>query len=91
MLGVQQRALRPLLPRGRVGELQLELVLVDEEAIERAVADSYRYAGQVIECSAAVAVAAVRELPERDGATIVIVSGGNIDDERLDEILGRHP
>ena len=60
------------------------------ELIERAVADTYRYAGQVIECSAAVAVAAVRGLPARDGATVVVVSGGNIDDQRLDEILARY-
>jgi threonine dehydratase len=73
-----------------VARHRLDIVLVEEEAIERAVAETYRHAGQVIECSAAVAVAAVMDLPARDGATVVLVSGGNIDDQRLDEILGRY-
>jgi len=55
------------------------------------VAWAYWEVGQVIECSAAVAVAAMRsglvEVAEQ-GSTVVVVTGGNIDDELLAELTG---
>jgi threonine dehydratase len=68
------------------------MVLVDEPAIRAAVAAMYRI-GIVVEPSAAVAVAALRTgvvQPVAAGATVVVVSGQNIDPELLDEILREH-
>jgi len=64
--------------------------LVSEAAIRRAVAYLYRVGGVVAECSAAVAMAAVLEgavRPAPQGTTVVVVTGGNIDSDLLDEIL----
>jgi len=76
-----------------VREHAVTMVLVAEEAIERAVADAYRRLGQIVECSGAVGLAAVASgavAPAASGTTAVIVSGGNIDDSTLDDILVRH-
>jgi threonine dehydratase len=62
--------------------------VVDEDAIRRAVARMYRL-GFIIEPSAAVALAAIFEdTLEPCPGTIVVVSGGNVDASRLDEIIG---
>ncbi len=64
--------------------------LVSETAIRRAVAFCYRRLGLVVECSAAVAIAGLIEdvvRPVAAGVTVVVVSGGNIEDDLLDEIL----
>jgi len=65
---------------------------ISEAAIRRAVAWCYRTAGTIVECSAAVAVAGMLEgvvAPTAAGTTAIVVTGGNIDPERLDEILAR--
>jgi threonine dehydratase len=64
--------------------------LVEEPAIRRAVAFAYRRLGIVVECSAAVALAGLREgavAAAEDGPTVVVVTGGNIEPELLDQIL----
>jgi threonine dehydratase len=64
--------------------------LVDEDSIRRAVARMFRL-GFVVEPSAAVAVAGIFEgAVEAAAGTVVVVSGANIDAERLDEILRSH-
>lgn len=63
-----------------------------EEGILEAVAILYRECGVVAETSAAVPIAALREGSLRvagAGSTVVVISGGNIDDKALDEILSR--
>jgi threonine dehydratase len=71
-----------------------EIALVSEASIRGAVAHCFRALGQIVECSGAVPVAALldgRVTPAADGETVVVVGGGNIDDEHLDEILRAHP
>jgi threonine dehydratase len=70
------------------------IALVSEAAIRRAVAFGYRRLGQILEPSAAVALAgilegAVTKAPE--GSTAVVLTGANIDPALLDEILAEHP
>jgi threonine dehydratase len=65
-----------------------------EAGIEQAVAFLFRECGLVAETSAAVPVAALREKQisvAKDGATVVVISGGNIDQDALDSILARWP
>ncbi len=73
-----------------IAEHGVRIVLASEDAIERSVARAYREMAQVVECSAGVAVAVAAALPTIDN-TVVIVSGGNIDDDELDSILRRYP
>lgn len=71
----------------------LSIGCVSEDSILRAVAFLYRECGVVAETSAAVPVAALREgviRPAAEGATVVVISGGNIDSSALDEILAQH-
>jgi threonine dehydratase len=56
------------------------MTMVSERAIARAVGD-FAAAGIRVEGSGAAALAAFRELPPDDGATVLIVTGRNIDDE----------
>lgn len=65
-------------------------VVVDEPAIERAMAWAFVRESQRLEGAGAAALAAVLEhdLPGRRIA--VIASGGNVDDEALDAIVARH-
>jgi threonine dehydratase len=68
----------------------LDIGTTSEEAILDAVAFLYRECGVVAETSAAVPVAAVREKEislADSGATVIVISGGNIDQDALDEIL----
>ena len=62
--------------------------LVREEALAGAVRELYRHHGVVAEGSAAVAVAALIEgVVTPGGPTAVVVTGGNMDGERLARIL----
>jgi threonine dehydratase len=56
------------------------MAMVSERAIARAVGD-FAAAGIRVEGSAAAALAAFRELGPDDGATVLVVTGRNIDDE----------
>jgi threonine dehydratase len=70
------------------------IALVSEAAIRRAVAFSYRVAGTVVECSAAVAVAGLLEgavAPASRGLTVCILTGSNIEPDLLDHILSGEP
>ena len=67
--------------------------VVSEEAIGAAVAWLYRRVGTVAEPTGAVAVAGLlagAARPAGERTTAVIVSGGNIDPELLDELLAAH-
>jgi threonine dehydratase len=65
-----------------------EVVLVDEEEVLPALAYGYRTLGLVLEPSAAVVIAAARtgRLP-LDDDTVLVISGGNVDEELLDRAL----
>ncbi|HKA86953.1 MAG TPA: pyridoxal-phosphate dependent enzyme [Haliangiales bacterium] len=63
------------------------IVLVDEDAIRSAIAFAYRELGQIVEPSAAVAIAGVRERCVPTDRLVVVASGGNIQPSLLDEIL----
>jgi threonine dehydratase len=63
------------------------IVLVDEDAIRAAIAYAYRELGQIVEPSAAVALAGVREGKVPSEGLVVVVSGGNIQPAFLDDIL----
>jgi threonine dehydratase len=63
------------------------IVLVDEDAIRAAIAFAYRELCQIVEPSAAVALAGVRERKVPKAGLVVVVSGGNIQPAFLDEIL----
>lgn len=68
----------------------VRVVTVSEAAIRRAVAFCYYTLGTIAEPSGAVGVAALMErevTPADAGATVVIISGGNIDPDRLDDML----
>jgi threonine dehydratase len=69
------------------------IVLVGERAIERAIAGFVAREQQVVEGSGAVAAAAILEgklaLPGRARAIGIIVTGRNIDADRLKSILNR--
>lgn len=67
------------------------VVLVSEAAIREAMRFAYERLGLIVEASAAVALAGLREravLPSE--ATVVVVSGGNVDAELLDGVLRGH-
>jgi threonine dehydratase len=68
-----------------------EMLLVSEAEIERAMAYAHRVHGQVIEGSGAVGLAALLAGKVACAGRVVglLVSGGNVDPERLAEILGR--
>lgn len=66
-----------------------DIVLVTEAAIRRAIVYAYRTLGVVCEASAAVGIAALLEdaLDVRGRRVVLIVSGGNIEADLLDQIL----
>lgn len=66
-----------------------EIVLVEEEAIERAIAFAWKHYGKTIEGSAAVALAAALNGKDESGA-VVILSGGNIQPEHHAAILQKY-
>jgi threonine dehydratase len=68
----------------------LSIATCSESAILDAVAFLYRACGVVAETSAAVPVAALREggaEVAKVGSTVIVISGGNIDQDALDDIL----
>jgi threonine dehydratase len=70
-----------------------DVVTVSEAVIGRAVADVKRREGMAIEGSAAAAVAAVVEgkVPRNFRRVVVVLTGGNIDPARLENLLRSHP
>jgi threonine dehydratase len=66
------------------------IALVSEAAIRRAIVFAYRSLGIICEASAAVAIAALLDdvVSLRGRRVVVIVSGGNIEDSLLDQVLG---
>lgn len=65
-----------------------EMQLVSEEEIERAILWAFE-AGEIVEPSAAVALAAgLRD--KREGERVVVLSGGNIDGDLLTRLKQRH-
>ena len=69
---------------------RVSVVVVDEDAIRHAMAFAYRELAVALEPSAAVALAgvlehAVRPLP--GAATVVVLSGGNVEPDLLDQVL----
>jgi len=66
-----------------------EIALVSEVAIREAIVYAYRSLGIVCEASAAVALAGLLEdkLPVQGHRVVVLVSGGNIESDLLDQIL----
>jgi threonine dehydratase len=73
----------------------VQVALVSEAAIRRAVAFAYRRLGIVCEATGAVAIAGVREHGVRAGGAagpvVVVVSGGNIGAATLDAYLAAEP
>jgi threonine dehydratase len=73
----------------------VRVALVDERAIRRALAFAYRRLGVVCEATSAVAIAGLVEgavaAGAGVGATVVVVTGGNIEPDLLDEVLGEYP
>lgn len=69
-----------------------EILRVSEPSIGRAVAETNRREGMAIEGSAAAAVAAVVEgrIPRKFGRIVVVLTGGNIDTDRLESLMKRH-
>ena len=68
----------------------LSITTVSEESILDAVRFLYEQCGVVAETSAAVPVAAMlsgKVSADTSGATVVVISGGNIDDTALDALL----
>jgi len=64
------------------------IVLVEEEAILAAVAFAYRRLGLLVEPSAAVGLAALQQgLVPPSPRTCVVITGGNVEPELLDEAL----
>ena len=65
-----------------------EMLLVSEDALPAAIRALYRYDGVVAEGAAAVTVAAIVErVIEVRGPTVLVITGGNIDPQKLSGIL----
>jgi threonine dehydratase len=66
-----------------------DIALVSETAIRRAIVYAYRNLGILCEASAAPALAALLEDPEpiRGRRVVVVISGGNIEPDLLDQLL----
>jgi threonine dehydratase len=66
-----------------------DIALVSETAIRRAIVYAYRSLGILCEASAAPALAALLEDPEpiRGRRVVVVISGGNIEPDLLDQLL----
>jgi threonine dehydratase len=66
------------------------VLVVSEASVARAMAFAYRSLGRTIEGSAAVGLAAALEgglSPADDGDVVVVLTGGNVDPERLERVL----
>jgi threonine dehydratase len=66
-----------------------EIALCSEVAIRRAIVYAYRTLGIICEASAAPALAVLLDdaAPVRGRRTVVVVSGGNIEADLLDQLL----
>jgi threonine dehydratase len=66
-----------------------DITLVSEVAIRRAIVYAYRNLGTLCEASAAPALAALLEDPDafRGKRVVVVISGGNIEPDLLDQLL----
>ena len=71
-----------------LGRSRFDLTLVSESSTRAALRDAAERLGLIVEGSAAVALAALELHREWEGEVCVILSGGNISDELLAEILG---
>jgi threonine dehydratase len=70
----------------------VEVKLVSEAAIRRAVAFAYRRLGLIVEATGAVGLAGVLEgVVPASGVLVVVVTGGNVNPELTDEILRGEP
>ncbi len=67
-----------------------DFLLVTETEIEKAIAHTWWRYGERIEGSAAAAIAAVLSGKVTDRPAVVILSGGNIQNEQFQDILTRH-
>lgn len=67
-----------------------DFLLVTETDIEKAIAYTWWRHGERIEGSAATAIAAVLSGKVTDRPAVVILSGGNIQNEKFQDILSRH-
>lgn len=67
-----------------------DFLLVTETDIEKAIAYTWWRYGERIEGSAATAIAAVLSGKVTDRPAVVILSGGNIQNEKFQDILSRH-
>jgi threonine dehydratase len=78
---------------GMVRNLVDELVLVDEEAIAAAIRHAYHSEGQTVEGAGAVGIAALLRAGSRGsgGATVALLSGGNIDPSLHARLLADAP
>jgi threonine dehydratase len=72
-------------------ELVDDIVLVSEEAIERAIAFAWWTYGEKLEGSAAAALAAFLDGAAAAGPCVIVLTGGNIQGEVFDDILKRYP
>jgi threonine dehydratase len=68
-----------------------DFILVSEDEIARAIAFAWQQYGERIEGSAAAALAAVLSKKVRSRPTVVVISGGNVDDEVHARIVNRDP
>lgn len=73
-----------------VTELVDDMILVSESSIEEAIVFAFRKYGEIIEGSAAVALAAVLSGKVSHFPAVIVISGGNIQPETLKELLSRH-
>lgn len=71
-----------------------DVVLVDEDAIARAMAHAFRRERLVVEGGAATALAALLDpavMPRLGANVVAVVTGDNVDVDRLLEIVEQHP
>ena len=71
-----------------LGRSRFDLTLVSESSTRAALRDAAERLGLIVEGSAAAALAALELHREWEGEVCVVLSGGNISDELLAEILG---
>jgi len=72
-------------------ELVNDIVTASEEAIERAIAHAWWSYGEMVEGSAAAALAAVLEGTSVGRPCVVIMTGGNMQRDVFEQIIARHP
>ena len=69
----------------------LPIARVSELAVRAAIAFAYTHLGVLVEPSAAVVIAAVRAGLVPPGDRVLVLSGGNVEPDLLDEILLSRP